>query len=264
MNQGELARILVIEDDPYVARTIERCLHSDRFSVTLISDGFAGLEITRQSLPDLVILDVIMSGIDGYSICRAIRADPLIAQVPVLFLTAKIKLEDKITGFRAGADDYLCKPFNLDELLLRVRAVLRRSMDPDRFAHLAPAESFEITSPLRSSSSGQPLLAIGEYVLDTRTYELATPSLGKVRLTPLQYDLLYFLMTHPGKTFSPGHLLSEVWDYPSGQGSPDLVRVHIKTLRERIEESPNQPTFLCTVPGKGYTIYAEPNQTTDK
>jgi DNA-binding response OmpR family regulator len=244
----EVAQILVIEDDPYVARTLERCLHTSQVKVTWANDGYQGLQITHQSLPDLVILDVIMRGMDGYTVCRAIRADPLMAQVPVLFLTAKIKPEDKINGFKAGADDYLCKPFNVDELLLRVRAILRRSMDPHRYAHLLPAQA------LHPSSSGLRFLTIDDYVLDTRTFELTTPAAGKIRLTPLQYDLLYFFMTHPGKTFAPGQLLNEVWDYPDGYGSPDLVRVHIKTLRERVEENPSQPKFLRTVPGKGYTV----------
>jgi DNA-binding response OmpR family regulator len=97
-------------------------------------------------------------------------------------------------------------------------------------------------------------LSMGAYLLDTRTFELHTPCRGKVRLTPLQYDLLYHLMTHPGEAFSPARLLDEVWDFPSGKGSPDLVRVHIKTLRERIEGDPRSPTFIRTVPGRGYSV----------
>jgi two-component system alkaline phosphatase synthesis response regulator PhoP/two-component system response regulator RpaA len=95
---------------------------------------------------------------------------------------------------------------------------------------------------------------VGEYVLDTRSYEIYTPHKGRLRLTPVQYDLLYHLMSHPGQIFSPARLLDEVWDYPSDAGSPDLVRVHIKNLRERIEEDPSQPKFIRTVPGYGYTI----------
>ncbi len=91
-------------------------------------------------------------------------------------------------------------------------------------------------------------------MLDTHSFELHTPQRGKIRLTPLQYDLLYHLMTHPGEAFSPARLLDEVWDFPSGKGSPDLVRVHIKTLRSRIESDPNLPTFIRTIPGHGYTV----------
>jgi DNA-binding response OmpR family regulator len=100
-------------------------------------------------------------------------------------------------------------------------------------------------------------IVVGEYSLDLRTFELRTPDRGKLRLTPVQYDLLYYLMSHPGQIFSPTRLLDEVWDYPSDTGSPDLVRVHIKNLRERIEADPANPRFIRTVPGYGYTISGE-------
>lgn len=242
-----VANILVIEDDYIVARTIERCLSHQDFQVSLVSRGDKGLYAARQNKPDLIILDIIMPDMDGYTVCKAIRADSALAQVPVLFLTAKVKTQDKIAGFQAGADDYLCKPFNLDELILRVQAILKRTKHLD-FSNdnNLPAE----TKPEIPSHC----LALGDFILDTHTYELFTPKKGKIRLTPLQYDLLYHLMTHPGQAFTPSRLLDEVWDYPSGKGSPDLVRVHIKTLRERIEDDPSSPRFLCTIPGQGYVV----------
>jgi len=117
----EAVHILVIEDDDIVARTIERSLRGDEFRVLLTNSGVEGLKAARRRTPDLVILDIIMPGMDGYTVCREMRSDPLLAEVPILFLTAKIKDEDKIAGFNAGADDYLCKPFNIDELILRLR-----------------------------------------------------------------------------------------------------------------------------------------------
>ncbi|MGD0807102.1 MAG: response regulator, partial [Anaerolineales bacterium] len=126
----ELANVLVIEDDDIVARTIERSLRGEEFRVDLASSGVEGLKAARRNRPELIILDVIMPGMDGFAVCREIRADPVLTNIPVLFLTAKIKDEDKITGFNAGADDYLCKPFNIDELILRVRAILRRTQRP--------------------------------------------------------------------------------------------------------------------------------------
>lgn len=230
--------LLVIEDDEIVARTIERSLRGHEFHVTVANSGVQGLQAARRRPPALVLLDVIMPGMDGYAVCREMRADPLLTEVPIIFLTAKSKDEDKITGFRAGADDYLTKPFNVDELLLRVRAVLRRT---HQAAPLAPDLG--------------PLLTVGEYTLDTRTFKVATPR-GEIQLTPVQYDLLYHLMSHPGQIFSPMRLLQEVWDYPSDAGSPDLVRVHIKNLRERIERDPHTPTFIRTVAGHGYTVAA--------
>jgi DNA-binding response OmpR family regulator len=183
-----------------------------------------------------------MPGMDGFAVCREIRADPVLTSIPVLFLTAKIKDEDKITGFNAGADDYLCKPFNIDELILRVRAILRRTQRPGSGA--APQGT---------------TVAVGEYALDTATFELQTPHRGKVRLTPVQYDLLYHLMSHPGQIYSPMRLLNEVWDYPTDTGSPDLVRVHVKNLRELVELDPRTPAFIRTVPGYGYTVSVDPS-----
>jgi len=240
------ANILVIEDDYIVARTIERSLRSDEFRVTLVSRGEKGLFLARQDCPDLVILDIIMPDMDGYQVCRAMRSDPLLAKIPILFLTAKVKIQDKITGFKAGGDDYLCKPFNIDELIMRVRAILRRTRPQP-----APAV---FSWPNFMDGGSTQYLVVDKYKLDIHTYELHTPRRGKVRLTPLQYDLLYHLMTHPDEAFSPARLLDEVWDYPSGRGSPDLVRVHIKTLRERIESNPRAPTFIRTLPGRGYTV----------
>ena len=132
-NDGtSVANILVIEDDYIVARTIERSLRGDEYRVTLASRGEKGLYIARQNKPDLVILDIIMPDMDGYQVCRAMRNDPYLSDVPVLFLTAKVKSQDKIAGFTVGADDYLCKPFNVDELILRVQAILRRTKDNQR------------------------------------------------------------------------------------------------------------------------------------
>jgi DNA-binding response OmpR family regulator len=224
--------------------------------------------MARRAVPDLVILDVIMPGMDGYTVCREMRNDPLLTNVPVLFLTAKIKDEDRITGFQAGGDDYLCKPFNIEELMLRVQAILRRTHRRDRLSSAADPTTREAGASYgqdgdqhaRSDSTAvenNQRIIVGQYALDASTFELHTPDRGKLRLTPVQYDLLYYLMSHPGQIFSPTRLLDEVWDYPSDTGSSDLVRVHIKNLRERIEPDPRKPRFIRTVPGYGYTIGSE-------
>lgn len=270
----EQAHILVIEDDDIVARTIERSLRGEEFRVLITNSGVEGLKAARRRVPDLVILDIIMPGMDGYTVCREMRADPLLADTPILFLTAKIKDEDKIAGFNAGADDYLSKPFNIDELILRLRAILRRAKKPSELeGGEAPAAAPVQSQPAAAPAPARPALAdeilttfplvdkyrimVGEYILDTRSYELVTPNRGRIRLTPVQYELLHHMMCHPGEIFSPNRLLDEVWDYPSDTGSPDLVRVHIKNLRERIEENPRRPHFIRTVPGYGYTVGAE-------
>jgi DNA-binding response OmpR family regulator len=247
-----LAKILVIEDDYIVARTIERSLRTGKYQIMLASRGDKGLSLAHREIPDLVILDIIMPDMDGYAVCNEMRADPDLALIPILFLTAKTKPTDRIAGFRSGADDYLCKPFNVDELALRVKVILRRTLPVEVARYVCGEEEQAVETP---SGDGH-LLAVGDFSLDTRSFELTTPHRGVIRLTPLQFDLLYHLMTHPGVPFSPSRLLDEVWDYPFGRGSTDLVRVHIKTLRERIELNPQAPSFLCTVPGKGYMVQA--------
>jgi DNA-binding response OmpR family regulator len=261
------ANILVIEDDWIVGRTISRTLQGDEFKVTIANTGVEGLKTSRRYPPDLVILDVIMPGMDGFTVCKEIRADPLLADIPILFLTAKAKEEDRIEGFKAGADDYLAKPFNIDELILRVRAILRRTRALKKQTMGEPSTKTglsEIIPRVTAMFQGKGTpdqeeevshrIVIREYILDTRSFELHTPHDGQVLLTPVQFDLLYHLMSHPGHVFSPTRLLEEVWDYPSDSGSPDLVRVHIKNLRQRVEKNPRSPSFIRTVPGYGYTI----------
>jgi two-component system, OmpR family, response regulator RpaA len=251
--------ILVIEDDEIVARTIERCLRGSEYRVRLANSGVEGLRSSRRDIPQLVILDVIMPGMDGYAVCREMRGDPVLEDIPILFLTAKTKDEDKIAGFTAGADDYLGKPFNVDELLLRIRAILRRTqrLQTTNKTENSQTGSQPVSPSVVREESGDRVILIGPFTLNTRTYEFSGPKTGKIRLTPVQYDLLYHLMNHPGEIFSPARLLDEVWDYPSDAGSPDLVRVHIKNLRERIEENPRNPVFIKTIAGFGYTIQAD-------
>lgn len=262
-NNRKSSNILIIEDDDLVARTIDRSLRMNGFKTSLAGNGDEGLRLARKLSPDLVILDVIMPGVDGYEVCRAMRRDARLAAVPILFLTAKIKDEDRINGFLAGADDYLTKPFNLDELLLRVRAILRRTLPPQNLpAQASHTSEMKITPYARRvieqilsrPGTTTPPLVAGDFVLDTQSFELHTPRRGKIRLTPLQYELVYHLMSHPGEIFSPARLLDEVWGYPPDTGSPDLVRVHIKNLRERVEADPRQPELIRTVPGFGYTV----------
>lgn len=254
------SNILIIEDDDIVARTIERCLRGKEFQVHVANSGVAGLKAAHRKVPDLIILDVIMPGMDGFTVCKEIREDPILKEVPVLFLTAKIKPEDAIVGLSLGADDYLRKPFNVDELLLRVNAILRRTKHTENQAAGSEtailASSEPKTIPL-SQAIDSHIIRIGDYSLNTRTFIFSSPVKGDFRVTPVQYALLYHLMSHPNKIFSPSLLLEEVWDYPDTAGSADLVRVHIKNLREAIEEDPKEPTFIKTIKGYGYTIQPE-------
>jgi DNA-binding response OmpR family regulator len=155
--------------------------------------------------------------------------------MPIIFLTARGQERDRIEGLRAGADDYLSKPFNLEELILRVKAVLRRAKTQETDERI-------------------PEVIAGDLRLDSRTFEVSTPERAGILLTPTEFDLLYHLMSHAGQVFSSDRLLQEVWDFPYDTGSTDLVRAHIKNLREKIEPNPRSPTFLRTVPRHGYMI----------
>ena len=231
-----MATILVIDDDELVSRTLQRTLKLYDYQVMVANSGPEGLQLARRHRPDLFVLDIMMPGMDGYQVCRQIRGDPLLADLPVLFLTAKGKDEDKIEGFRAGADDYLSKPFNMEELQLRVKAILRRS---------APVE---ISAP-------EPLteIIVGNVRLDCRTFEVTTPN-GTALLTNVQFDLLYHLLSNVDQVFNSQQLLQDVWDYPRDTGSPELVRAHIKNLREKIEPKPSNPMYIRTIQGHGYTF----------
>lgn len=262
------AHILIVEDDDLVSRTVERSLSNGEFRISLANNGLQGINLARKCSPDLVILDVLMPEMDGYEVCRRMRADSQLSEIPILFLTAKIKDEDRVNGFLAGADDYLTKPFNIDELSLRVRAILRRTNKLPRHQEFHPQEQtvtphaervLQDLQRQKQSPVANSTRVVGDYVLDTQTYELHTPTHGKVRLTPIQYDLVNHMMSNAGQLFSPGRLLDEVWGYPVDTGSPDLVRVHIKNLRDRVEKDPRSPEFIRTVPGYGYIVEHPPS-----
>lgn len=233
-----MALILVIDDDDLVSRTLQRALKIYEHQVMTAPSGIEGLQLARRHRPDLFILDIMMPGVDGYQVCRQIRGDPLLQDLPVLFLTAKAKDEDKIEGFRAGADDYLVKPFNMQELELRVKAILRRTVTDK-------VEPDEVTEVI-----------VGNVVLDCRTFKVATPY-DNVLLTNVQFDLLYHLMSHADQVFNSQQLLQDVWDYPRDTGSPELVRAHIKNLREKMEPRPSDPIYIKTIQGHGYSFSSE-------
>jgi DNA-binding response OmpR family regulator len=227
--------ILVIDDDELVSRTLQRALKMYDYNVMVSNSGTEGLQLARRHKPDLFVLDVVMPGTDGYQVCRQVRGDPILKDTPILFLTAKSKDEDKIEGFRAGGDDYLSKPFNMEELQLRIRAIIRR------------------TSVLAAEPDRVSQVLVGDVLLDTRSFKVTTPS-GTTLLTNVQFDLLYHLMSNANEVFTSQQLLQDVWDYPRDTGSPELVRAHIKNLRDKIEANPKEPDYIRTIQGHGYTF----------
>lgn len=226
-------RILVVDDDQEVAKSIESGLRR-YYHVAIVHSGIAALKAARNHRPNLMVLDVVMPGMGGIDTCKAFRADAALSDIPILFLTALARPEDRIEGLRAGADDYITKPFNLEELHLRIRAILRR-VSPKK---VQTADNF---------------VKLQKLVLDRQNYTAHTPK-GESLLTPIEFDLLFHLMTHSNEVFTSDKLLQEVWDYPADTGSPDLVRMHIKNLRNKIEIDPRRPQVLVTIPRRGYTI----------
>jgi DNA-binding response OmpR family regulator len=234
--------VLIVDDDVDHARSLQLAFkrYGDFDALTCIG-GVEALRVIRRSCPDLVVLDVMMPGLDGHQVCTALRADPQFAELPIIFVTARGEPEDRIEGFRLGADDYIAKLVHPEELVLRARAVLRR-------AHGKQADD----------QSGE-WLVVGDVRLNTQRFTVTTPTHEDVLLTPVEYDLMYHLMVNAGTVFSCERLLQEVWGYVYETGSPDLVRMHIRNLRRKIEDDPTEPVIIRTVPRYGYTIDAVEN-----
>jgi len=229
--------VLVIEDDRDIARLVEMHLRDEGYSVTVVTDGKLGLRQALAKPCDLVILDLILPGMDGLEVCRHLRSRP--EYTPVLMLTAKSTDVDRILGLEMGADDYLTKPFNVRELLARVKALFRR------------------VEALRAKDSAAPQQAIraGDLTLDPEKRKVAVQ--GKpVHLTAREFELLLEFSRHPGRVYTRAQLLDKVWGY-GYQGYEHTVNSHINRLREKIERNPARPRYILTVRGVGYR-FVEP------
>jgi DNA-binding response OmpR family regulator len=221
-----VARVLVVDDDPTVREVVVSYLKAAQHDVVEAGDGESVPTIVRDSPIDLVVLDLMLPGIDGLEVCRRLRAT---SDVPVIMLTALGSETDRVVGLERGADDYVTKPFSPRELVLRVESVLRRAG--------------ERTGP------AQGRLEDGDLVVDLGRHE-ATSNGRPLALTAREYDLLRFLMAHPGTAFSREDLLQQVWGWSFGDHS--TVTVHVRRLREKIERHPTMPERLVTVWGVGY------------
>jgi DNA-binding response OmpR family regulator len=227
---GVIARVLVVEDDSTVREITRRYLGDAGYAVDEAADGHAGLLAARAHPPDAVVLDVMLPGLNGLEVCRALRDTH--PRLPIVMLSALGDEGDRVAGLEFGADDYVTKPFSARELVLRVAAVLRRSA--------AAAES--------STASATPL-ADGDLVVDTGA-RAARRNGAALPLTGREFDLLAFLLAHPGRAYTRAELLAEVWGWEFGDQS--TVTVHVRRLREKIEPDPTRPRRIATVWGTGY------------
>jgi two-component system response regulator ResD len=222
------AMILVVEDEPSIAEVVSVYLKRAGYQVQTAQDGSAALQICDRKMPDLIIMDLMLPQMGGYEVTRKLREE---SEVPIIMLTARREEVDRIAGLEMGADDYVVKPFSPQELVSRVRAVLRRTRD------ISPGERDKplIFSDLQISS-------------DTR---LVTVKGKEVVITAKEFDMLWLLARHPRHVFTRQQLLERVWGI-SEYIDPSTVTVHIRRLREKIEADPSNPTHILTLWGIGY------------
>lgn len=223
-----MTQIVIVEDEPSISEVVSLYLNRAGFEVSTFSDGLSAFENLSIKLPDLVILDVMLPGMDGFAIIRSIRDR---SDVPVILLTSRREESDRIAGLELGADDYVVKPFSPQELVSRVRAVLRRTQT-----------KLEVPT--------QGIIQAGSLNINPQTREVFADG-NEIMLTAKEFDLLYYLATHPRQVFSRDQLLESVWGMHDFI-DPSTVTVHIRRLREKIEKDPTSPIHLVTTWGVGY------------
>ncbi len=234
------SKILVVEDDNTLLEMLEYNLSRQGYQVVTAKDGRSGLTFARQAKPDLIVLDVMLPGIDGFEVCRILRKE---FSFPILMLTARTEEVDKIVGLEMGADDYLTKPFSMRELLARVKALLRR-VDLIREAiNSESASNADLEEPI-------PLLTFDNLEIDQNRREVRLNG-EPLRLKPKEFDLILFLARHQGIALSRDLILERVWGW-TYDGNSRTVDVHVRWLREKIEEDPGNARRILTVRGIGY------------
>jgi two-component system response regulator MprA len=221
-------RILIIEDDRRILQFLYRGLTYEGYTVDTAEDGTQGLALARRSPPDLVILDWMLPGIDGLEVCRRLRAA---SSVPILILTAKDTVSDRVEGLDAGADDYLVKPFDFEELLARIRALLRRV-----------------------KTKGPQILTFSDLKLDTGTHQ-AFRGERSIELTAKEYELLELFLRHPRQVLTRDVIYDQVWRYDFG-GESNIIEVYVRYIRQKTEAK-GEPRLIHTVRGVGYVLREE-------
>jgi two-component system, OmpR family, KDP operon response regulator KdpE len=224
-------KILVVDDEAQITRVLKTTLSAQGYTVHTASDGRQGLQEVRSWLPDLVITDLRMPNMDGLELCRSIRAD---SRLPIIVLSVKGEEASKVEALDAGADDYVTKPFNVNELLARVRAALRRAV-----AREEPEA---------------PRIEIGDFRIDVPEHRVEVRK-QEVHLTPKEFDLLLYLARNPGKVVSHHELLAAVWG-PNSVQQPEYLRVFIGHLRKKLEPDESIPRYILTEPWVGYRFQA--------
>lgn len=229
-------KILVVDDEVSLQETVAYSLKKEGYIVEIAGDGNKGLELARSSKPDLIILDVMLPGMDGFEVCRTLRHE---TNIPVLMLTARDDEIDRVVGLEVGADDYLVKPFSMRELIARVKALLRRVRLMREEADTNNQEGFQ-----------PKLMTFGNLVIDMTRREVRLNG-QVVPCKPKEYELLTFMGQHKGRVLTRELILERVWGW-GFVGDSRTVDVHIRWLREKVEEVPDKPQRIITVRGAGY------------
>jgi two-component system KDP operon response regulator KdpE len=229
---SEKQRILIVDDEPQITRVLRRSLTTHGYEVRVASDGLAALQTFGDWPPDLVVTDLSMPNTDGLQLCRNLRA---ISQVPIIVLSVRGEESTKVQALDAGADDYITKPFGIDELLARIRAALRRALTE------------------KSDDAASPVLEVGDFRLDLENRSV-TVNGSEVHLTPKEYDLMVYLISHPGKVLTHRTLLTAIWGGESVEQT-EYLRVFVGQIRKKIEPEPATPRYIITEPWIGYRFY---------
>ena len=234
--------ILAADDDPQLLRLITRNLQLEGYEVLAASDGQQALELIENNAPDLVLLDVMMPKMDGFTVCYRVRE---FSSVPIIIMTARGQDQDKVRGLDLGADDYLTKPFSVDELLARVRAVIRRSQFTAR----------EYTQGLRATT------ATGNLIIDYSQHIVLLNG-REIALTPTEYRIIAYLAQNVGRVVTQDLLLEHVWG-PEYLGESHMLQVNINRLRRKLEMDATEPHYILTKVGVGYSLASLPISTSD-
>lgn len=232
-------RILFVEDDPEIGSLVRDALRDVDYAVVWVRDGQEGLDRFREGGFDLVLLDLRLPGLDGLEVCRQIRDTDQF--IPIVMLTAKAEKRDVVRGLELGADDYITKPFSVEELLARLRALFRRIT----------------TDQAHRDADDDTSIQIGALQIYPEKHKVARAG-ERIDLTAKEFDLLLLFAQHPGRAFSRGELLERVWG-SQFDGYDHTVNTHINRLRNKVEPSPTRPRYICTVWGVGYR-FAEPEE----
>ena len=236
-NQEPVSTVLVIDDQENIIEFIKLGLKYEGFLVESAADGPQGLAAAQRINPDLIILDLMLPGIDGLEVCRRLGANPTTKDIPILMLTAKDDVRDRITGLDTGADDYLTKPFSFEELVARIRAILRRQSR-------GRGED--------GNAANEQVLQFGDLQLNPSTREVLRGT-RQIELTATEYNLLYLFMSHPRQVLDRQTILNRVWGYDF-LGETNIIEVYVRYLREKIEDTPSSPRLIQTVRGVGYVL----------